>query len=552
MSKGKILAAAIAASGAALVPGTAHAQLISPCLVLGSPLPPPCITFDYKKLADIATQNAHELKKIQETVNTIRQAKAATEGIVSQAKQLTSFDLPKIDVAGELGTVIGGVTSQATGRMTKIADDFGKKMFSGTDGVDANGTATRARAAIMVDANTSAFAYAVAAPEQAKEADKRYCKLAKKMQKSADLRTDWAINSEIKLELMNARARQSYLMSEFLKLQAANGVAGGKTGPTIRTALPRIGLAASAIAIKAVVDAVPRDQSGKVGQLQDLLARAQSVMGSLSVVQMTSSIQGTLQGVIDDYTATAQRKAQNLAQLGAGAAQWRSNSGRGSSANTVSATQASLASIDAQLAALRAQPINTLTGAFATRNIDVNAMLQSDVDPRQFIGTWTDPLKVQTTCSMVAGLLSGTLKGTIKGSLNCPSNTSQAPSGSGDQFKFYQAVYDYNDARLEEAWKKVYADEARVKLAETTQMIAEENTKQGEKVTDSAVIAELQEIVANANSLGQQISAGTDDGSKARAAEILTSLNTLVQGGTGLPVVDVTANPAPPAPNPAP
>lgn len=524
-NKRKILAAAFAATTATLVPGVAQAQLIGPCPSII--MPPPCIVFDYKKLADVATQNANEIKKIQETVNTVQQARATAQGLASDVKALTSFDINGTTriTSANLSPILGGYSESING----IADRVGDKLFSGEDGSDANQEAIQARAAVAADANADAYAYAQTANNDAMVADKRYCKLAKKVQKSPDLRTDWAINSEVKLELINARARHSYLLTEFVKLQSANNVAPGKYGSQIRTALPRIGLAASAIAIKAIASSPKTDQSDKVRELQDLYSRAQSIMGSLGVVQMTGSLQSTLQGVIDDYNNTVARKAQIMTRFQTEAQSWRNNSKRGSAANTINVVLTNLASIDSQMTALRSQPIESLAGAFKARNIDVNAMLQADVDPRQFIGTWADPVKYETTRNMANTLQSGVLNSSLE--------------GDEDNREFVQVVADYNDVRLEEAWKKVYADEARVKLGEIAQTIGEENTKQGTTVNEAAVTAELQTIVARANALGQEISAGRDEGSKARAAQILTSLQTLVSGGTTLPPVEVALVP---------
>lgn len=521
----KILAAALAATTAGLFPGVASAQLIGPCPSII--MPPPCIVFDYKKLADIATQNANEIKKIQETVNTIKQAKATTEGIVSQAKSVASLDLKSTmpATAPNLSPILGGFSDSISGISEKVSD----KLFSAEEGASSNLTAVKARSAVSADANADAYAYAMTAPAEATKADKRYCKLAKKVVESKDLRTDWALNSEIKLELMNARARQTYLMGEYLKLQSANSVAPGKYGSKVRVSLPKIGLVASAIAIKAVVDAVSTDKSDKVRELQDLYSRAQSIMGSLGVVQMTGSLESTLQGVITDYNGAVTRKAQTMTRFQSLAQQWRNKSKNGSAANTINVVMSNLASIDNQLAALRGQPIESLGAAFAARNIDVNAMLQSDVDPRQFIGTWTDPIKYQTTLNMSNTLLNGVLNKSIE--------------GDDDNNEFRQIVADYNDVRLEEAWKKVYADEARIKLTELAATIDEENKLQGTTVNEAAVAAELKSIVQRANALGQEISNGSDEGSKVRAAEILTSLQTLVNGGTSLPSVEAELQP---------
>ena len=56
-------------------PQEAKAQLIGPC---PSPLmPPPCIIFDYKKLADLAREHANQLQKLKDMAEQAKQSSSS-------------------------------------------------------------------------------------------------------------------------------------------------------------------------------------------------------------------------------------------------------------------------------------------------------------------------------------------------------------------------------------------------------------------------------------------------------------------------------------------
>ena len=382
-------------------------------------------------------------------------------------------------------------------------------------GEDTKKVAELQRRKAAVESYIESAAFKMTAGAEAKKIDEAVSGLNKAILASTNLRTDCAVNSRIKEQLLSARATQSNLMTAFLKMQSANGA------KAMRPDLPQ-GYKASASSSAAPAGASSSDWN-KIKELTALLASAQSSLGSLAVVQMTGTLQDTLRGVISDYENTVQRKASLMSQFQSQAASWARESERGSAQNTINVVLSQLAAVDAQMANLRQQPIESLGGAFSSRNIDAQKLLASDVDPRQFLGTWTDPLKYQNTLNLSNSLLRGQLDGSIE--------------GDEDNDEFRQMVASYNDVRLEEAWKKVYAEEAERTLAELAKTVAEENELQGSTVTAANVTTRLQEIVSRANQIGAEIGQGQDAAAKQAAASILQQLQQIVGTGTNLPPV---------------
>lgn len=541
----------LAAGGASLIavcglPGTAQALLFSPCLILGSPMPPPCVTLDYKKLADIATQNAQELEKVKETINTIKQAKAATDGIVSEVRDVAStridFSLPNVNT--DMGPLLSGFKGDIAGFAGKTADAW----FTGSESTTETAQkAQEERGKMIADGNIEAFAYGVQGVSEAEAANTRYAALSKKACKAKDLRTDWAVNSEIKLEVMNARARQAYLLSAFLRTQSASNSAG--MNPSIAK-----GFKPSTVLEKAVESVASTDQSDKIRGLMDIFAKAQDIFGAIQVVQMAKSVQDSLKGVITDYEQTSAKKQAKVNELLRYAQSWVNHSGKCTAQQVVDTTLNNIGNMNSQLSALSQQSIDDLvqSGAFDAdnRNLDVGALLDYDVDPRQFIGTWTDPLHYRNTENLALQLKNddrnGAVSRCIKGDddneefMNIVRGSSyenkSVPKSDPNRYVYNQGL---NDLILEEAWKKVEADKAREQLAQIEGTVSEENTQQGKVVTEANATADLQALVAQANALGQAVAEGQDPGSKQRAAEILAQLQDLIGGGTGLPAVDV-------------
>lgn len=487
-------------------------------------MPPPCIVIDAKKLMDIAKSRVNEINKIQETVNTINQAKTATQGIVSQIKDPAKLLVRVPNAETNAGPMFTGA---ASGNIATIASKTSDMLYAGSEGTadDVRGADNRRRV-LAKDGNVEAYAYGIQKTVEGEKTNARLAQLSAKACKAKDLRGDWSVNSEIKIEMMNLREQQAYLLSAFLRMQASNN------SVSMPGAMPKK-FESGTISGNASSPVAAIDKSMQVRQLIDALTAARNILGSLGVVQMTTSAQDTIRSVITDYDATVARKAQTYATLQRGAQNWvNETKNYGSAQALVDRILTATDQRETAYAQRRALPIEQLTQDFALRNIDVNAMVANDVDPRQFIGNWTDPNKAADIKKMIDGLLNTKVKyGGLDGWVD---------GDNGTTAEVEQMVYDYNDARMEEAWKKAYADDAKVQLTETAGTIDDENKNQGYTVNEAEVTTRLKAIIENANGLGKDIGEGQDPGAKVQATDLLKQLQDLVGGGTSLPAVDVT------------
>lgn len=526
------------------VPASAF-PAFSPCLILGSPMPPPCRVFDMKKVTDIATKNAQDIQKIQETVNTIKQAKAATDGIMADAKSLTNIklDIALPDIDTNMGPLFSG---QGTPTISGLAEKTSNAIFSGVDGTTAKVQAAQERRSEIVrDGITEAFAYGAVKNDIANDFSQRQSELAAKACRAKDLRGDWAVNSEIKLEVMNARTKQAELMAAVLKLNSsvntgkmkAEGGEGYSSSETINVSLPKID---------------PIDQSFRVKDLMDILSQAQKIFAGIQVVQMTKSAKDSLQEVIADAENTSARKQAKINEINSYASSWVRNSKRCSPQMILDTTISRLGSMNGQMADIAKQPLDQINpSVFTSRGIDVAAMEANDIDPRAFVGSWTDPLHYQNTQNLIDELLNDKRGGAVSSCIegdddnrefrNLVGGTSyedkSKPSNDPNRYVYVPGL---NDLILEEAWKNEEAAKARAQIAEAEQTIDQENADQGKVITTETAVADLQALIARANLLGQEISNGKDEGSKQVAGELLTRLQNLVGGGVGLPSVDAS------------
>lgn len=526
------------------VPASAF-PAFSPCLILGSPMPPPCRVFDMKKVTDIATKNAQDIQKIQETVSTIKQAKAATDGIMADAKNLTNIklDIALPDIDTNMGPLFSG---QGTPTISGLAEKTSNAIFSGVDGTTAKVQAAQERRSEIVrDGITEAFAYGAVKNDIANDFSQRQSELAAKACRAKDLRGDWAVNSEIKLEVMNARTKQAELMAAVLKLNSsvntgkmkAEGGEGYSSSETINVSLPKID---------------PIDQSFRVKDLMDILSQAQKIFAGIQVVQMTKSAKDSLQEVIADAENTSARKQAKINEINSYASSWVRNSKRCSPQMILDTTISRLGSMNGQMADIAKQPLDQINpSVFTSRGIDVAAMEANDIDPRAFVGSWTDPLHYQNTQNLIDELLNDKRGGVVSSCIegdddnrefrNLVGGTSyedkSKPSNDPNRYVYVPGL---NDLILEEAWKNEEAAKARAQIAEAEQTIDQENADQGKVITTETAVADLQALIARANLLGQEISNGKDEGSKQVAGELLTRLQNLVGGGVGLPSVDAS------------
>jgi hypothetical protein len=483
----------LAAGGASLIalcalPGTANAQFFSPCMLIGSPMPPPCIKTDYKKLIQAQLQQVHELEKIAQTVNTIKEAKAATEGVVSEARDVasTKIDISLPNVSLDAGPILQGVKGDIAGYANKMGQTF----YAGSDATVIQTQQTqRNRQLVEVDAVVDAYAYGLQGRSETESANTRYAELGKRACKSKDLRTDWTVNSAIKLELMNARARQSHLYSSYLKFAAATAA------KNVSTQAPQ-GFTPGTVISRALAPVTEISKGAQVGQLTDLLSKSRSLLGSLSVITMAAS---ATQSVNDDQRALdtfIQNMTQKQYDMQRYANSWAKNSDHCSGSYISNAIMSGNADS-------------------LTNNGKKSCIKLSDAsDMREFM-------------SFAYGI-----------------------SGENNAYPREDPkhwVYDgngLNSFNMEKEFREKGLAEARAELAALEAQIPIENAKQGKTIDAAIVTADLEAIIAQANALGQDIGNGEDPGAKQQAAEILRQMQELMSQGTALPAVDTGIDPS--------
>lgn len=242
MNRARFLAGAAVLAAACALPNAAHA-VISPCMVLGSPMPPPCIVFDASKVI----QHAAELKSKTEEL----------QNIVQQAKEMT-------DIQGALGKVKGAVKAPFAG-VTPIApiamitpaqasSQFAASLPAPDGSVAGSGAYG---AAVQTAARASAgdgWAIATTTKDRLVQLDLRARTIqavaicsARKPAAAGDagLRTDWQINTRAKSLVMQTMAtlkevQAARLHEKSVKAFEKPSVGSGKTLPRVEAPTPSI------------------------------------------------------------------------------------------------------------------------------------------------------------------------------------------------------------------------------------------------------------------------------------------------------------------------
>lgn len=582
----------------ALIPTKADAfGFFSPCMLIGSPMPPPCIVLDYKKLADVAISNAQELQKIKETVETVKQTKAASEGIVSQVRNAADFNinlgvdigLPNAD--GLAGPILKGFS----GGIREYASKAGESFYSGSgSSVEASQAVVEKRKVIEADGIAEAYAYSNITKNEIEETNARFANLAKKACQSKDLRTDWLVNSQIKMEMINLQSKQSYLMSSFLRMQTAVNVK--KTDADQPKAIP-IG---TIVALVAAV-AVKNDQSDKIREMRDLYSKALSLTTSFQVVEMASKTKEELNLVVEQYNQAVKNTAQKRSEFVNAANQWYYNESSSSRSKcqgyaqgqnrsgadfVVNLTEERLNQLNISTSAKADQTVEALSSEFAERGIsssEINAMQTNNVDYRFVIGGWADATKNDDAMSLATSLASdngGALKYCLKGDENSTDSKAYINTVAGYEtdYNYYgnalsqadlnavsnsnetkdlglsyvykrdgkikQYFKGYNDLVLEEAWKLKYKNEAEEQLKKFDEMIDQEKANSKTSLTGDSVKGELSTIAARFNQLSQEVASSNDTGAKQTASDLTKQFNDYVSSRVSLPanpveIVDV-------------
>tara|TARA_B000000460_G_scaffold233297_1_gene192894 strand:- start:715 stop:2376 length:1662 start_codon:yes stop_codon:yes gene_type:complete len=508
-------------------PQEAKAQLIGPC---PSPLmPPPCIIFDYKKLADLAREHANQLQKLKDMAE---QAKQTAENAKSIGGSIASVQrLQSAGVAiGEGDTF----SDMARDSMQSTVQTFSNSLYGGEAlGADGYSNVVDKRNEEDVRANVDAYATALTANTLVNQSHKRLVCLGRASTKTTDLRQDWAINSQVKLEMTRIEAQKSHLLTVYMENAAVDLAVNSRLDQPQGVVLGRTNSA------PAVPSRSPAwDMQSELARIEGLI---RTTLAALSIARGSDTVRTDAAAVQARYENLDNAREQALANFRRGALRWDSRRAN----SIVDITLSELNRMDSSMAALRERPISQLGGAFRDRNIDADAMMQNDVDPRQFIGTWGDPLKNKNTLDMANGLLDGRLDDWI--------------DGDDDNDEYRDLLLAYNEARLEEAWMRNYASEAAKVSDNINAIVSQESEDLGYDLTAANAQKRLEDLVAQANALGQQIQQTGEDVPTQRAARSLDAINRLLNGQNTSPapsqpgapnVVPTTAPEEPELPNP--
>ncbi|MAM40843.1 MAG: hypothetical protein CL949_20590 [Erythrobacter sp.] len=494
----KHLALFAASIGAlAALPGSASAQLIGPCPSFI--MPPPCIIFDYARLAENAKAQVQQIQKIEETIRQVEQTKSSILSIGDDIAKLQPMPTTPIWKSGETFSTV------PAGDFASVAQGFADTMYGGTNlGIDAKAGAISKRTAEAIAANSDAFAVAMVTKSSIGETGDRVNALRESISAATNLREDWLANSQIRIEI----ARQTQMKNQLLGslLHNASVVAAQKSNseqaPNVTGAR------------RQPVPARP-DQNPGWAALSALRAKEGEIRSALTMLSFASGVETVnedVKGIISRYQNATQVREQTYKAFTSKAYDLSSKNG----SRIVSTTMAALANIDQQMAALRAKPISQLTGAFKERNLDVDELTAAGIDPRQFIGTFADPLKGEWTLNLANSLLDGPLDGPIDG-------------GENDEYRV--AIMNLNNARLEEAWMQTHSIEADYLQNETKKIVETERAVSGYDVgSPAAVEAKIRQLVGEANALAQQIQSAGDPTATAQASRVMTSVNGLLNG----------------------
>ena len=495
-----------------LAPEPASA-FISPCNVLGSPMPPPCITFDYKRLADIATKHAQEAQKV---VSKIQEVKSWADGqkIIGKMQEAVGIkDLVDTQVLNGLAQSFPDVQAATSFLSAKASTS---KLFADVGAsVDSMSTiqVQRDQYARAANVDSMALSYRKGEVLDAVLADAN--RIKKAACSSTDLRSDWAVNSEARRAVAQAQVTQNYLWQAFLQQNATRQM------QLLPVALGKLGLMPS----KGSNGEAAKPDNGEWDKLQRLIAlntEAQNLINRLGATKSADQVTTIVEMVKADYQDALARQANLVTAFPKKAREWACHADNCSaSTKIVSKSLASLSTWDSQMQSLRTQEIAQLAGEFKERNINVDEMVKADIDPRQFIGTWGDPAKYDDITKIGKKLADNDLDEYI--------------SGDSDNAEYLQMLYDYNDVRLEVAWKKEAYEEALKTEQEVKETKVAIQKEVETELTEDAVMTRLKAIAGEGNSIGQQLASSQSPMIVDTARDRLQALNNTLSLGVKLP-----------------
>lgn len=495
----KLLAALLIVIGISSVNTPAQAQLIGGCPSII--LPPPCIIVDYKKLTELAREHAQQVERLQ---GLYTQAKETRENTLTIGQTISGVQkLDDINLSFSSSSLTNVKSPQND--LNKLINEFGENLYAGTNpSADAVTQANTNRIKEGFLSASDSYATALYAQSLTDQSVKRVICLGRASEKTTDLRGDWAINSQIKLEM----ARQNHSKNQLLSIILQNSSTHEISNITQS-------ISGKSVYSSPLPDIIPgeRDPAWSLQDELDLIEDAvRTTKAALSIASGTRTIQEDVISVTQQHNNALSKRDAALEALKIKAAEIN-----GRSANLiVNSTVAQINSLDAAMEGLRNRPIDTLAQAFEDRNINPDDFVKNDVDPRQFIGTWVDPLKNQNILNVANALLSGPLDSLIDGDNN------------NDEFR--QLVINYNDARLEEAWLRLHASEVNTIALQNAELLSQEQAIEGYQISEEAATKRLEELVLQANTLADQISKSNNPQVVALAKRNLDNINSILNG----------------------
>ena len=497
LRRGVKAAASLFALALAAQSSNASAQMIGPCPSFI--MPPPCIIFDYERLAQGAKEYAQQYERLKDMAEQVQQAKS---NALSIGQTLDGFSAQPDAQYWSDSDVWTGVRGND---YAAVAQGFATNMYGG-GGMSLNemGNSIDRRRKEDFAANADAFAVSVYARDLREDLAGRMKTLGEAASSATNLREDMIANSQIRLEITRQMALKNQLMGSLLHVTSVDAAMNSNVDQP-----------ATVAKVSRLAAADPQSRNAGWDLLDQLRKKEAEIRSALSLLAFASgveTVESDIAEIISRHENAEQTKAQTYAALQKGAYSWSNKSG----ARILSTTISALSNIDNQMAALRAKPISELSGAFRERNIDVAEMTAAGIDPRQFIGTFADPLKGEWTLNMTNALLDGPLDDSIDGDEN-------------DEYRL--AVMNFNNARLEEAWLETHAIEAGVLKEQTRTMVQGEVDAAGFEVTPDNVEARLRQLVGEGNAIAQQIQAAGDEAATRQASNVMTSINGLLNGG---------------------
>lgn len=516
-----------------LASSPAQAQF-SPCQVLnpGYLAPPPCISFDYKRLSDIATKVGQERAKIQKKVEEI-QGWASGQAIMGRLSAPSGVEtMTGPSVLTGLPQTFSNVNAGTTFMAAKAGSS---SMFAdGGSSMDKMGSVQALRDLNTRAATADGMALSFRKGQILEGTLADAARLAKAASESPDLRSDWAINSQTKHALAQARVTQNYLWQAYLQLYSTNQIARMPVNQG-KAALPA---SQSTAAAQAAPD---NGDMARLQRIASLALEARSLLDLLGRSQSATQLSTIVSLAQTDCQDTKARQANLEAQLPVKAQQWACKADKcRNSTLIVNGMKSALTNWESEMNGLRGQDAASLQAEFNKRQLDVGQLTQSEVDPRQFIGTWGDPLKYEMLNTIAKNLTGGK-----RDQYNRGTNLDKYIDGDDNQ-AFQQMLYDWEDVRQEVAWKfspRINGEEGSggtcteaefsAGAVDTLKKEAQDETQT--TLTQADVAAKLKEIANEGDQLGAELTQSTDPNTIEAARGQLAKLQEVLNMGVKLP-----------------